>query len=43
MAGRKMGAAMRSVSAANGGAGRASIGGTAKAVAAPTENMQAGW
>lgn len=43
MAGRKMGAALRSVSEGSAGAAIASDGGAAQAVAAPAENMQAGW
>jgi hypothetical protein len=43
MAGRKMGAAMRSVSEASAGAGSASVAGAAKAVVAPAENTHAGW
>jgi len=43
MAGKKIGAAMRSVSEDDAGAGSASAGGAAKAVAAPAENTHAGW
>jgi len=42
MAGRKIGAAMCAVSEVGAAAGSASAGGTAQAVAAPAEKMQAG-